>query len=66
MHIGSGLALRRDPAQSDVATTRASGLTWLRASVQVAATRARLRKILPGAILLAVLAVLGAMFPIVF
>jgi hypothetical protein len=64
MHIASGLALvRRDPAQSDKATKRVAGLlTPERAS----ATRARLRKILPGAILLAVLAMLGALFPILF
>ena len=60
MHIASGFALvRREPAQSDVA----SGLT---SPERLNATRTWLRKILPGAILLTVLAALGALFPIVF
>jgi hypothetical protein len=70
MHIASGLALvRRDPARSDIRTTRARrmpSLVWLRTPEQADATRARLRKMLPGAILLTVLAALGALFPILF
>jgi hypothetical protein len=70
MHIASGLALvRRDPAQSDIGTARTRRLGWpgwSRTPEQADATRARLRKMLPGAILLAVLVVLGALFPILF
>jgi hypothetical protein len=70
MHIASGLALvRRDPAQSDKATARTRRvirLGWLRTPEQHGAMRSRLRKILPGAILLTILVVLGAMFPILF
>jgi hypothetical protein len=70
MHIASGLALvRRDPAQSDIATARTRRMGWLGWPLkpeQADATRVRLRKMLPGAILLAVLVVLGALFPILF
>jgi hypothetical protein len=65
MHIASGLALvRRDRVQSDIATARSGRLTWLGAPKQFGATRARLRKMLPGAILLTALVLLGALFPI--
>jgi hypothetical protein len=64
MHIASGLTLvRRDPAQSDGRTPRRA---WLRILDQAGTTYARVRKMLPGAILLSVLAALGAMFPILF
>jgi hypothetical protein len=67
MHIASGLALvRRDPAQSDRTTGGAARRAWFRTPGQIGASRARLRKMLPGAILLIVLALLGALFPIVF
>jgi hypothetical protein len=67
MHIASGLALvRREPSQSDIATGRTRRLAWLRTPGWIAATRARLRKLLPGVILLTVLVVLGALFPILF
>ena len=70
MHIASGLALvKRDPAQSDRAaarTRRVAGIGRLLTSDQADATRGRLRKILPGAILLTVLVMLGALFPILF
>jgi hypothetical protein len=70
MHIASGLALvRRDPAQSDIATARSGrlgGLVRWPTPERAGAIRTRLRKILPGAILLTVLAALGAMFPILF
>jgi hypothetical protein len=70
MHIASGLALvRRDPDQSDIAAghpRRMGGLAWRWTPDHGGATRGRLRKMLPGAILLTVLVVLGAMFPILF
>jgi hypothetical protein len=70
MHIASGLALvKRDPSQSDMAavrTRRVAGPRWLPTPEQGDAIRARLRKMLPGAILLTVLVVLGALFPILF
>jgi hypothetical protein len=67
MHIASGLALvRRDPAQSDIATGRVAGSGRLLTPEQADATGSRLRKMLPGAVLLAVLVLLGALFPIVF
>jgi hypothetical protein len=80
MHIASGSALvRRNPAQSDVATSDlatsglatghtepAHGLAWRWTPDRVDATRARLLKILPGAFLLTVLVLLGALFPILF
>jgi hypothetical protein len=76
MHIASGLALvRRNPAQSDAAagqpntgaaTGTAIGLAWRWTPAQVGATRARLRKMLPGAILLMALVLLGALFPVLF
>jgi hypothetical protein len=70
MHIASGLALvRRDPAQSDAATARTRRMGWpgwLLTPDQADATRARLRKLLPGTILLTVLVLLGALFPILF
>jgi hypothetical protein len=69
MHIASGLALvRRDPAQSDVGARawRLPRLEWVRTVGETEAVRPRVRKILPGAILLMVLVVLGALFPIVF
>ena len=67
MHIASGLTLvRRDPAQSDIATGRPAGRAWSRTPEQVDAIRGRLRKMLPGATLLTVLVVLGALFPILF
>jgi hypothetical protein len=67
MHIASGLTfVRRHPAQSDSVGQRVGGLAWLRTPEQIDAIRAWLRKMLPGAILLTVLVVLGALFPIVF
>jgi hypothetical protein len=67
MHIASGLTLvRRDPAQSDVPTRRSVRLVWSGTPEQADAFYARLRKILPGAIMLAVLVGLGALFPILF
>jgi hypothetical protein len=67
MHIASGLTfVRRHPAQSDSVGQRVGGLAWLRTPEQIDAIRAWLRKKLPGAILLTVLVVLGALFPIVF
>ena len=70
MHIASGPALvRRNPAQSDIANGHpepAPGLTWRWTPDRVDATRARLRKILPGAVLLTVLVLVGALFPILF
>ena len=67
MHIASGLTLvRREPAQSDIATRRTAQAAWLRTPDQVDAIRVRLRKMLPGAILLTVLVVLGALFPVLF
>jgi hypothetical protein len=67
MHIASGLTLvRRNPAQSDIAAPRKRGLAWLRTPEQVGAIRAKLRRILPGVILLTALVVLGAWFPMLF
>ena len=70
MHIASGLALvRRESAQSDLGTGQAppaEGLAWRWKPDRPGTTRGRLRTMLPGAILLAVLAGLGAMFPILF
>jgi hypothetical protein len=70
MHIASGLALvRREPAQSDLANghpTPAPGLAWRWKPDRLGTTHGRLRKMLPGVILLTVLAALGAMFPILF
>jgi len=67
MHIASGLTfVRRHPAQSDSVGQRVGGLAWLRTPEQIDAIRAWLRKMLPGAILLTMLVVLGALFPIVF
>jgi hypothetical protein len=67
MHIASGLTfVRRDPAQSDVASGHRSRRAWFRRSEQAAGNRYKLGKILPGAIFLAALAALGAMFPILF
>ncbi len=63
MHIASGLAfVRRETAQSDVVTEA----RWSRTPEQRNVTRAWLRKILPGTILLTVLVLLGALFPILF
>lgn len=69
MHIASGLTLvRRDPAQSNGhgPEDRPRGRTWLPEPEQADALRTRLRKLLPGVILLTLLAALGALFPIVF
>lgn len=77
MHIASGLTLvRRNPAQSEIATTPQLEVTarnrrpgwsadWWTPE-QIAAARAKLRRILPGAILLTTLVALGALFPILF
>jgi ATP-dependent exoDNAse (exonuclease V) beta subunit len=68
MHIASGLALvKRDPAQSDIGTAHTRRMARVRWSPEQAdALRARLRKMLPGAILLTALVLLGALFPILF
>ena len=67
MHIASGLTfVRRDPAQSDVATGRTRRLAWVWTPERATTIRARLRKLLPGVILISMLVVLGAVFPILF
>lgn len=70
MHITRGLALvRREPVQSDIPAPRVwatPDFAGFRAWEQADATRVRVRKLLPGAILLTVLALIGALFPIVF
>ena len=64
MHISSALTLvRRAPAQSAVPESRDHG----RASpVPAPAKTAWARKALPGGVVLTLLAILGALFPIVF
>jgi hypothetical protein len=70
MHIASGLALvKRNPAQSDIPIARAGRaprFARFRTPEQTGAIRAWLRKILPGAILLTVLVLLGALFPTLY
>ena len=72
MHIASGLPLvKRNSAQSGIADANAHpepppALAWRWTPGRIDATRARLRKMLPGAILLTALVLLGALFPIVF
>ena len=68
MHIASGLTLvRRNPAQSEISVgQRVAGWPGCGRRSRSTQSRAKLRKILPGAILLTVLVVLGALFPIVF
>ncbi len=67
MHIASGLTfVRRNPAQSDVATGRTRRLAWVWTPERATTIRIRLRKMLPGVILLTVLVALGALFPFLF
>jgi hypothetical protein len=70
MHIASGLPpVKRTSAQSGIADGHPEpppALAWRWTPDRVDATRARLGKMLPGAILLAVLVLFGALFPIVF
>jgi hypothetical protein len=70
MHIASGLTLvRRNPAQSEIANPpilRPGWLAWPRTPERAVAARAKLARILPGAVLLTALALLGALFPILF
>jgi hypothetical protein len=67
MHIASGLTfVRRNPAQSDVATSGSARLAWRWTPERSSTIRIRLRKMLPGVILLTVLVALGALFPFLF
>lgn len=70
MHIASGLTLvRRNPAQTDIAAARPRRMVWLgrlSAPDRIEATRAKVWKILPGAMVVAGLVLLGALFPLVF
>jgi hypothetical protein len=70
MHIASALTLvRRDSVQSDVAVAR-GGRVRAAVPFQTPETtslpRAQMRKLLPGAILVTVLVVIGGLFPILF
>jgi len=70
MHVASGLILvGRESVQSDVAAPRgrrAPGPAPFQSQQHADPTRARLRKILPGAILLTVLALIGGLVPLIF
>lgn len=66
MHIASGRTLvRRDPAGSDLQSAHGS-TAWWGSPERTAAICARVRKLAPGAVVLMVLAVLGALFPMLF
>jgi len=66
MHISSALTLvRRAPVQSEVAMPRGQAVHG-RLPVQAQPSGHWLKRALPGLILLTVLVLLGALFPVIF